>query len=95
MGTVPAHLLPQSVLTLNDEGTLGIRSVKDGVVEFYPVTIISDSREGVWVTGLPPTVDVITMGQEYVVPGQKVNATNVTGKPESVEAETAAEGVHS
>ncbi|HEV2514129.1 MAG TPA: efflux RND transporter periplasmic adaptor subunit [Devosia sp.] len=95
MGTVPAHLLPQSVLTLNDEGTLGIRSVKDGVVEFYPVTIISDSREGVWVTGLPPSVDVITMGQEYVVPGQKVNATNVSGKPESVEAETAAEGVHS
>lgn len=95
MGTVPAHLLPQSVLTLNDEGTLGIRSVKDGVVEFYPVTIISDSRQGVWVTGLPPSVDVITMGQEYVVPGQKVNATNVTGKPESVEAETKAEGVHS
>jgi multidrug efflux system membrane fusion protein len=95
MGTVPAHLLPQSVLTLNDEGTLGIRSVKDGVVEFYPVTIISDSRQGVWVTGLPLSVDVITMGQEYVVPGQKVNATNVTGKPESVEAETKAEGVHS
>ena len=95
MGTVPAHLLPQSVLTLNDEGALGVRTVKEGVVEFYPVTIISDSREGVWVAGLPPTVDVITMGQEYVVPGQKVNATNVTGKPESVEAETAAEGVHS
>jgi multidrug efflux system membrane fusion protein len=95
MGTLPAHLLPQSVLTLNDEGALGVRTVKDGAVEFYPVTIISDSREGVWVTGLPPTVDVITMGQEYVVPGQKVNATNVTGKPESVEAETAAEGVHS
>jgi multidrug efflux system membrane fusion protein len=95
MGTVPAHLLPQSVLTLNDEGALGVRTVKDGVVEFYPVTIISDSREGVWVTGLPPTADVITMGQEYVVPGQKVNATNVTGTPASSEAEAAAEGVQS
>lgn len=95
MGTVPAHLLPQSVLTLNDEGALGVRTVKDGVVEFYPVTIISDSREGVWVTGLPPSADVITMGQEYVVPGQKVNATNVTGTPESSEAEAAAEGVQS
>ena len=95
MGTVPAHLLPQSVLTLNDDGALGVRTVKDGVVEFYPVTIISDSREGVWVTGLPPTTDVITMGQEYVVPGQKVNATNVTGTPESSEAEAAAEGVQS
>ena len=58
------------------------------------MTIISDSREGVWVTGLPPTADVITMGQEYVVPGQKVNATNVTGKADAVEAEAAAEGVH-
>ncbi len=38
---------------------------------------------------------MITMGQEYVVPGQKVNATNVTGQPDSVEAETKAEGVQS
>lgn len=95
MGTLPAHLLPQSVLTLNDEGALGVRAVKDGMVEFYAVTILSDSREGVWVTGLPPTVDVITMGQEYVVPGQKVNATNVTGTPQSEESEAAAEGVQS
>ncbi|MDC9823923.1 efflux RND transporter periplasmic adaptor subunit [Devosia sp. ZB163] len=96
MGSIPAHLLPQSVLTLNDEGALGVRSVKDGSVEFHPVTIISDSRDGVWVAGLPPVVDVITMGQEYVVPGQKVNATNVTGTPASEESETAAaEGVHS
>ncbi|MBN9316344.1 MAG: efflux RND transporter periplasmic adaptor subunit [Devosia sp.] len=95
MGTLPAHLLPQSVLTLDDNGALGVRAVKDGVVEFYAVTIISDSREGVWVTGLPPTVDVITMGQEYVVPGQKVNATNVTGTPQSEGTKAAAEGVQS
>jgi len=95
LGTVPAHLLPQSVLTLDDEGALGVRAVKDGVVEFYPVTIISDSRAGVWVTGLPATVDVITIGQEFVVPGQKVQATNVTGTPESSESKAAAEGMQS
>ncbi|MDB5538968.1 MAG: efflux transporter periplasmic adaptor subunit [Devosia sp.] len=95
MGTVPAHLLPQSVLTLDDQGALGVRTVKDGVVEFYPITIVSDSRQGVWVTGLPPTADVITMGQEYVISGQKVNATNVTGTAVSKEAEAAAEGVKS
>jgi multidrug efflux system membrane fusion protein len=95
LGTMPAHLLPQSVLTLGDDGAIGIRSVKDSVVEFHPITIVSDTRDGVWVVGLPPTVDVITMGQEYVVPGQTVNATNVTGTPESAEAETAAEGVPS
>jgi membrane fusion protein, multidrug efflux system len=93
IGTLPAHLLPQSVLTLDDEGALGVRAVKDNVVEFYPVTIVSDSREGVWVTGLPPTVDIITVGQEFVQAGQTVNATNVTGTPEAGEA--AAEGVQS
>jgi membrane fusion protein, multidrug efflux system len=93
LGTLPAHLLPQSVLTLDDDGALGVRAVKDNVVSFYPVTIVSDSREGVWVTGLPPTVDVITVGQEYVTAGQTVDATNVTGTPAAPAA--AAEGVQS
>lgn len=89
LGTVPAHLLPQSALTLDDEGVLGVRAVgSDGRVAFHPVTIVKDSREGVHVTGLPPKVDVITVGQEFVKAGQKVDATNVT-------AETPTEGVPS
>jgi multidrug efflux system membrane fusion protein len=78
LGTAPAHLLPQSVLTLDDDGVLGVRSVADGIVEFHAITIVKDTREGVWVTGLPPRIDIITVGQEFVQPGQKVNATNVT-----------------
>jgi multidrug efflux system membrane fusion protein len=92
LGTAPAHLLPQSVLTLDDDGVLGIRSVADNVVEFHPVTIVKDSREGVWVTGLPPKIDIITVGQEFVQPGQKVNATNVAV---STEEQAPAEGVQS
>jgi membrane fusion protein, multidrug efflux system len=84
LGTAPAHLLPQSVLTLDDDGVLGVRAVENEVVAFYPVTIVRDTREGVWVTGLPNTIDIITVGQEYVTAGQRVNATNVT-------AETSAE----
>jgi len=72
IGSTPAHLLPQSVMTLNDEGVLGIRAVEDGVVKFYPVTIVSDTREGAWLTGLPEQVDVITVGQEFVTEGQRV-----------------------
>lgn len=94
LGTAPAHLLPQSVLTLDDDGVLGIRAVgADSKVAFYPVTIVMDSREGVWVTGLPPTVDVITVGQEFVVPGQTVKATNVSAADAAKEAK--AEGVQS
>lgn len=77
MGSAPAHLLPQSVLTLNDDGVLGVSTVVDGAVKFLPVQIASDTREGVWVLGLPVSVDVITVGQEYVTDGQTVEATNV------------------
>lgn len=76
MGSLPGHLLPQSVLTLNDDGVLGVRSVKDSVVEFHRVTIVSDTREGVWVAGLPASIDIITIGQEFVREGQTVRATN-------------------
>jgi len=79
LGTATAQLLPQSVLTLDDEGTLGVRAVENSKVTFYPVTIISDTREGVLVTGLPATLDVITVGQEFVQAGQTVNASKADG----------------
>ena len=78
MGSAPAHLVPQSVLTLNDDGVLGVSIVTDGIVKFVPVQIASDTRDGVWVLGLPTSADVITVGQEYVKDGQAVEATNVT-----------------
>lgn len=91
LGTMPAHLLPQSTLTLDSDGTLGVRAVDaDDIVQFYPVNILSDTREGVWVSGLPATVDVITIGQEYVTQGQKVKPGSVAG-----DAETTTESVAS
>ncbi|MEO5806080.1 efflux RND transporter periplasmic adaptor subunit [Devosia sp.] len=77
MGSAPAQLLPQSVLTLNDDGVLGVSTVEGGKVKFYAVQIASDTRDGVWVLGLPLKSDVITLGQEYVKDGQSVAATNV------------------
>ena len=93
LGTMPAHLLPQSVLTLDDSGEVGIRAVEDGKVAFYPVTILSDSRDGIWVTGLPAMLDVITVGQEFVQAGQTVDATNVSADKSGTE--TSGEGVAS
>ena len=72
----PAHLLPQSALTLNDEGTLGLRTLgPDSVVQFQPVKILRDTPDGIWLTGLPDAVDVIVVGQEYVTAGVTVEAT--------------------
>lgn len=73
-----AHLLPQSSLTLSNDGDLGLRTVEDGnIVGFSPVRIIRDTTEGVWVAGLPDQVNVITAGQEYVIKGVKVAPTYV------------------
>ncbi|WP_224814853.1 efflux RND transporter periplasmic adaptor subunit [Hasllibacter sp. MH4015] len=71
----PAHLLPASAMTLNDDGQLGVRIVVDGVVEFTPVQMIRDTARGVLLTGLPETADVITVGQEFVTAGVEVRTT--------------------
>ena len=73
---VKAHLIPQSALTLNDDGTLGVRLVdENAVVSFAPVEIMRDTSRGIWVTGLPEVADVIIVGQEYVTAGVTVAPT--------------------
>ena len=68
-----AHLLPQSALTLNDEGTLGVRIVTaENTADFVPVTLLRDTVNGVWLTGLPAEADVIIIGQEYIISGVPV-----------------------
>jgi len=70
-----AHLLPQHVLTLNSEGALGVRIDDNNVARFVAVAIIRDAPEGFWLTGLPPEVDVIVTGQEYVTDGRAITVT--------------------
>lgn len=73
---IKAHLLPQSALTLNDEGTLGVRVVTaENKALFMPVTMINDTTNGVWLDGLPDRADVIIIGQEYVTDGVRVAAS--------------------
>ncbi|MEV8466312.1 efflux RND transporter periplasmic adaptor subunit [Fluviibacterium sp. DFM31] len=70
---VKAHLIPASALTLNDQGTMGVRVVgDDDVVQFYPVRIERDTLDGVIITGVPDTAAIITVGQEYVTEGVRV-----------------------
>lgn len=71
-----AHLLPQSALTLNDAGDLGVRVVGDGdIARFLPVDLVRDSTDGVWVAGLPDEVAVIVVGQDYVTDGVAIEPT--------------------
>jgi membrane fusion protein, multidrug efflux system len=71
--SVMAHRVSPAILGLNDQGVLGVRIVEeDTTVRFVPVTIIADEPDGIWVSGLPDKVTIITVGQEFVTPGQKV-----------------------
>lgn len=71
-----AHLIPQSSLTLNDEGLLGVRLItEESTAAFVPVTLLRDTAEGVWVTDLPDTINLITIGQEFVTNGVHVTPT--------------------
>ncbi|WP_445942779.1 efflux RND transporter periplasmic adaptor subunit, partial [Roseicyclus sp.] len=72
---IPAHLLPASAMTLDDNGTLGLRIVTDGVVQFVPVRMLRDTANGVWLTGLAETADVIVVGQEFVTDGVVVRVS--------------------
>lgn len=71
--TVEAHAMPASALTLDDEGIVGVKSVDArNRVRFHPVTIVADGADGIWVADLPTDLNVITVGQEFVLPGQTV-----------------------
>ena len=71
-----AHLVPQSALTLNNDGLLGVRLVDAGnLASFAPVSVIRDTTDGIWVSGLDPDVAVIVVGQEFVTDGVPVAPT--------------------
>jgi len=73
--TIRAHKISPSLLTLDDEGNLGLKIVNDsGEVEFYKADIAMSSSEGVWIAGLPQTANIITVGQGFVNEGSVVDA---------------------
>lgn len=71
---VEATKISPGILVLSDGGVIGVRTVENGIVRFKPVQIVSDNPDGMWVTGLPATAKVITVGQEFVSEGSRVKA---------------------
>ena len=73
--TIYAHKISPSLLTLDDEGNLGIKTVNDeGKVEFFLADIAMYSNEGAWIAGLPHSASIITVGQGFVNAGAYVNS---------------------
>jgi membrane fusion protein, multidrug efflux system len=79
--TVEAHRISPAILSLDDAGEIGVRIVDQSRrVRFVRVKIIGDGPDGVWVTGLPHQVTIITVGQDFVNEGQIVNPVPDNGQ---------------
>jgi multidrug efflux system membrane fusion protein len=73
--TIYAQKVSPSLLTLDDEGNLGIKTVNGaGLVEFHKADVAMSSSEGVWIAGLPYSATIITVGQGFVSEGAVVDA---------------------
>jgi multidrug efflux system membrane fusion protein len=76
LGTQPAHTLPSSALTLNDDGEIGLMVVEGGKATFRAVEILRDDDAGVSVSGIGDRAEIIVVGQEYVSEGTPVKTTS-------------------
>lgn len=90
IGETTAHFLSPAILSLGTDGTLGIKTVDaDNKVVFAPIKIERAQTDGIWVSGLPDTANIITIGQGYVNNGQIVNPLSETELSETALAENA------
>lgn len=72
-GVGVAHLVPVSALVLDAAGRQGVRQIVSGDrVAFSPVTVLEETSDGVWISGLKGSVQIITVGQSFVADGQRV-----------------------
>lgn len=73
-GIAKAQHVPSKILTLDSNGSLGVRYVDfDNRVGFAKVTQIDEDIDGIWVTGLPESTRIIVQGQDYVAVGTEVD----------------------
>lgn len=91
-----AHKISPAILTLDDAGTVGVKTVgDDDVVSFKPVTIIADKANVMWVTGLNDRETIVTVGQDFIAPGQTVEpvtADDANQNQDSKKAENETDG---
>jgi multidrug efflux system membrane fusion protein len=79
---IPAHRVSAALFTLDSSGKLGLKTVDaSNTVVFVPIRIVGGTDREVFITGLPAVANIITVGQDFVVPGQKVRAVPEKNSP--------------
>jgi len=74
---VRAVTVPRSVITLSEDGVIGVRVLDgDNTAGFAPVTVIDDTPEGLVVSGVPEGVRIVTAGQDLIRNGDVVDVVD-------------------
>jgi multidrug efflux system membrane fusion protein len=74
---VSAFQLSPALLSLNNADQLGIKIVNDqNRVEFLPVQVVKSTAGGLWISGLPKGIRIISVGQGFVRAGDEVIAVD-------------------
>ena len=75
-----AYLIPSSLISLDNQGKIGVKVVKEKKVSFLTVDIISDTGNGYWINSNSnknlEDYMLITQGHEYVTEGENVLIEN-------------------
>lgn len=79
LGSEKAIKVSPSILVLDKNGDLGVKTVSEGKVEFNPIEILQTEHDGVWLRGLHQSDDIIVLGQGFVSIGEVVNTARVDG----------------
>ncbi|MDA9655832.1 efflux RND transporter periplasmic adaptor subunit [Alphaproteobacteria bacterium] len=71
---IKVHKISPSVLSLGENGDIGIKVLnKDNEVIFKEIEIIEDTSDYMLISGLDDEENIITIGQQYVSSGDKVD----------------------
>lgn len=66
-----------AMLALDESGNLGVKVLNDKRVSFVPIQLVKAEQDGVWLSGLGDSVNIITVGQGFVRHGDSVIAVKV------------------
>jgi membrane fusion protein, multidrug efflux system len=78
---VMAHRVSPALATLDEDGNVGLQAVDESDrVVFHPVEIVRAEAGGVWVSGLPERVRLITIREGPVSEGQQVLVRESPGR---------------
>ena len=68
-----SHKISPSILDLDDSGNIGVKVLdSENIIRFVPIYIVEDLEEGLWISGIPRTVDLVVKGNGFVEDGQMI-----------------------